>query len=107
MLLVANLANTKWWKKHGKMTETQAYGYSSESADSGSYPMNTNIKGLRWFSKIKIFASCVLCMKVNAWALDGLELDLYTYYFRWELPLCLRCPLQHPLLLLWPMNHYL
>ena len=32
MLLVANLANTNWRKKHWKMTETLAYGYSSESA---------------------------------------------------------------------------
>ena len=32
MLLVANLANTKWYKKPEKMTETLAHGYSSESA---------------------------------------------------------------------------
>ena len=31
MLLVANLANTKWYKKPWNMIETLAYGYSSES----------------------------------------------------------------------------
>ena len=31
MLLVANLANTKWCKKTWKMTETLAHGYSCES----------------------------------------------------------------------------
>ena len=31
MLLVANMANTKWCKKTEKMTETLAHGYSSES----------------------------------------------------------------------------
>ena len=31
MLLVANLANTKRYKKKRKMIETLAYGYSSES----------------------------------------------------------------------------
>ena len=32
MLLVANVDNTKWCKKKAeKMTETLAYGYSSES----------------------------------------------------------------------------
>ena len=34
-----------------KKTETLANGYSSESRDSKGYPMNTNMKGLRWFSK--------------------------------------------------------
>ena len=31
MLLVANLTNTKRWKKKRKITETLANGYSSES----------------------------------------------------------------------------
>ena len=31
MLLVANLANTKLCRKHKKITETLAHGYSSES----------------------------------------------------------------------------
>ena len=31
MLLVANLAFTKWYKKPVKMTETLANGYSSKS----------------------------------------------------------------------------
>ena len=31
ILLVANLANRKLCKKHEKMTEMLAYGYSSES----------------------------------------------------------------------------
>ena len=55
MLLVANLADTKGCKKPEKMTETLANGYSSESTQRESYPMNTNMTGFRWFSKI--FAS--------------------------------------------------
>ena len=31
MLLLANLADTKWWKKNWKMTETLAHRYLSES----------------------------------------------------------------------------
>ena len=31
MLLVANFVNTKMMQKNGKITETMAYGYSSES----------------------------------------------------------------------------
>ena len=37
------------------MIKTLAYGSSSESADSKSYPMNTNMTGFRSF--LKIFAS--------------------------------------------------
>ena len=38
-----------------KMTETLVNGYSSESILSESYPMNTNMTGLRWFSKILLY----------------------------------------------------
>ena len=34
------------------MTETLAHGYSSESTRPVSYPMNTNMRGFRGFSKI-------------------------------------------------------
>ena len=50
MLLVANLANTKSSKKINRITATLAHGYSSETT-----PVNTNMTGFRWFSKI--FAS--------------------------------------------------
>ena len=57
MLPVDNLANTKLCKKLKNMTETLAYGYSSEMSyqrliSLWSYPMNTNMTGFRGFSKI-------------------------------------------------------
>ena len=52
MLLVADFTNTKWCKKLKKMTETLAYGYSSESTQR---EISNNMTGLRWFSKV--FAS--------------------------------------------------
>ena len=39
----------KIMQKSQKMVETLAYGYSSESILSGSYPMNTNMAGFRRF----------------------------------------------------------
>ena len=35
------------------MTETLAHCYSSESILGENYPMNTNMKGFIWFSKIE------------------------------------------------------
>ena len=43
-------------QKKLKMTETLANGYSSDSIGE-SYPMNTNMKGFRCFSKIVAFLS--------------------------------------------------
>ena len=57
MLLVANLANTRWCKtqnnlkklthKSWKMTETWHMGTHERVLDE-SYPMNTNMTGFRW-----------------------------------------------------------
>ena len=54
MLLVANLANSKWCKKHVKWLKPWQMGIHLRVV-SESYPMNTNMTGFRWFSKI--FAS--------------------------------------------------
>ena len=42
------------YKVMWKITETLAHWYSSESTHE-SYPMNTNMAGFRWFSKLCIF----------------------------------------------------
>ena len=60
MLLLANLANTRWCKE----PETWAHGYSSES-----FPMNTNMTGFRCF--LRIFESLCFGWKVAS-ALIGL-----------------------------------
>ena len=52
MLLVAFLAKTKLCKNHvHNMIETLAYGTLLRVL-SESFPMNTNVTGFRWFSKI-------------------------------------------------------
>ena len=54
--LVTILANTKWCEKPTKMTETLVHGYMGTHLRAlrvrESYPMNTNMTGFRWFSKI-------------------------------------------------------
>ena len=54
MLLVANFANTKWGKEVGKWLKPCHMGTHLKVL-SESFPMNTNVTGFRWFSKI--FAS--------------------------------------------------
>ena len=58
MPLLASLANTKWYKKHGKWLKLWHMGTHMREL-SESFPMNTNVTGFRWFSKI--FAS--LCFR--------------------------------------------
>ena len=58
LLLVANLANTKWCKKPVKMTETLAHGIHLRVLCE-SFQMNTNMTGFRWFSK----NSAYLCFR--------------------------------------------
>ena len=65
MMLVANLVNTKWCKN----TEKMAHG-THLKVRSESYPMNTNMAGLRCFSKNRCIF--VLWTKVVT-ALEGLE----------------------------------
>ena len=60
MLVVANLANTKWCKKPWKMTETLARGYSSESTHWELSNENQHDR-VRWF--LKIFTSLCLGRK--------------------------------------------
>ena len=56
MLLLANFTYTKWHKKCWTMTETLAQRYSSESTRWELNPMNTNMTGFRWFTKIFAFS---------------------------------------------------
>ena len=51
MLLVANLADTKWCKKTWKMTETRALMGAHLRVLSESYLMNANMRGFRYFQK--------------------------------------------------------
>ena len=51
MLLVANLANTKWCWNLKKWLKPWQMGTHLRVL-SKSYPMNTNMTGFRWFSKI-------------------------------------------------------
>ena len=72
MLLVPNLANTKWCKNLKKWLKPWHMGTHL----SKSYPMNTNMTGCRWFPKI--FGSLqVLWTKVVA-ALEGLTHLIFT-----------------------------
>ena len=54
VLLMVNLANTKWCKKPEKLLKPWHMG-THLRAPSDKYPMKTNMIGFRWFSKI--FAS--------------------------------------------------
>ena len=69
MLLVANLANTKYCKKNGKITENLAHGYSSEYSVIAIQWIPT------WLSKLEVFKNlCVLVLwKKVASALEGLQ----------------------------------
>ena len=75
MLVVVNLANTKWCIKPRKWLKPwhvdTHLGVLSES-----YPMNTNMIGFRWFSKIVAF----LCFGQVALALEGFIMNNFTKY---------------------------
>ena len=60
MLLVATLANTKWCKNPGKLLKLGQMGTHLRVL-SESFPMNTNMTGFGWFSRI--FASLCLGRK--------------------------------------------
>ena len=53
MLLVANQAITKWCKKPEKWLKPWNMG-THLIALRESYPMNTNMTGFRWFSRISV-----------------------------------------------------
>ena len=53
MLLVANLVNTENNAKNENMTETLAHG-THLVVLSESYPINANMTGFKWFSKIVV-----------------------------------------------------
>ena len=57
MLLVANLANTKWCEKYEKWPKPWHMGTHLRVLDE-SFSMNINMTGIQWFSKI--LASCAL-----------------------------------------------
>ena len=72
MLLVANLANTKWCKKTAKLLKPWHMGtHLRELVE--SFPMDTNMTAFRWFSK----TSASLCFerKLN---LFDIILHVYT-----------------------------
>ena len=75
MLLVANLANTKWWKTPDKWLNPWHMGTHLKVL-SESYPMNTSMTGLRWFSEV--FRNlCILALWTKvASTLEGLTLML-------------------------------
>ena len=60
MLLVANLTKTKWYENLEKWLKSWNMG-SHMGVLSECYPMNTNVTGFRWFSKV--FASLCLGLK--------------------------------------------
>ena len=62
ILVVENWANTKRCKNTEKVLKPWQMG-THLNVLSKSYPMNTNMTGLRWFSKSFAFLH-VLCMKV-------------------------------------------
>ena len=71
ILLVANLANTKWCKTTRKMTETLAHGYSSESTQR---ELSNDYQHHRVYMVFKDLCVLVLWAKV-APALEGLTLE--------------------------------
>ena len=68
MLLVANLANTKWCKKPEKWPKPWQMGTHMKVLGE-SFPMNTNMTGFRWF--FENICVLVLWMK-EASSLEGL-----------------------------------
>ena len=68
MLLLANVANTKWFTKTLKMTETLAHWYSSES-DQRELSNEYRQDRVQIFTKIFVI---LLLMKVAS-ALEGLK----------------------------------
>ena len=74
MLLVANLTNTKWCKKSWKWLQPWHMGTHLRVLME-SYPMNTNMTGLKWFTKN--LCVIVLWTKVAS-ALEGLRVILYS-----------------------------
>ena len=74
MLLVANCTNTKWWENPEKLLKPWHMGTHLKVL-SESYPMNSNITGLRWFSVI--FVSLHVLWTNVASALKGLKTSEY------------------------------
>ena len=72
MLLLANLANTKLCKKNEKMTETLAYGYSSESTPQ---ELSNEYQHDRVYMGFKNLSVRVLWTKVAS-AFEGLKILL-------------------------------
>ena len=69
--MVANLANAKWFKRLEKLLKPWHMGTHFRVL-SESFPMNTNMTGFRWFSKI--FVSLCFGPKYSALALEELKL---------------------------------
>ena len=88
MLLVANMAYTKWRKTPEKWLKTWYTGTHLRVL-SKSFPMNTNMIGFRWFPSL-----CILVLLIKeAVALEGLRflctytvIKIYTYIGRVKIP---------------------
>ena len=55
LVVVANLANTKLYKKTEILLKTLAHTYTHLRVLGEIYPMNTNMAGFKWFSKDFVF----------------------------------------------------
>ena len=75
MLVVANLANTKWCKNPEKRLKFWLMGNHLRVL-SESFLMNTNITGFRWFSKILKVALAFIGFKGLGIKIDIDWLDL-------------------------------
>ena len=84
-LLVANLANSKWGKKNEKWLKPWRIG-THLRALSESYPMNTNMSGFRWFSKIAVslcFGQSSLSIGLDNYYCNFIScwIDIHPLYF--------------------------
>ena len=79
MLLVANLANKKGYKKIEKNTETLVHGYSCESTQQQELSNEYQHDRVKMISK----NLCVLVLwnKIRASTLEGLNMYLLVYFF--------------------------
>ena len=79
MLVVADLANTKWCQNSEKWSKSRHMGTHLRVL-SKSYPMNSNMAGFRWFSKI--LHSCALDESSLSYGrVKHVAILIYQHYF--------------------------
>ena len=79
MLLIANLADTKWCRKPEKSSNPWQMGTHLKVL-SESYPMSTHMTGFRWFSKIFAFLETGFHQMYSARASFQLHIILHRAY---------------------------